>query len=224
MSFFLRAGVDMNRRLDRIHPRKRSSTQGLAMSDNIRRTILDLQSELQKQEEQVVATKRLINQLCVYAKDPPMFPDADLETKTGPVSVQRNSFFGRPLTTCVREYLEMRKRMNLGAAPLGAIFDALKEGGYDLETISAKGEAEQKRGVAISLGKNTGAFIRLPTDDWGLVEWYPNVREKRKKSNDNGSDKLPPEPDLEPEPDASASQPQATPPQATGASPEIDEP
>jgi len=158
------------------------------MIDNIKKTIEDMQVELRKHEEQVVTTKRLINQLCVYAKMEQMYPDSELEVSSGAVSVQRNSFFGRPLTGCVRDYLEMRKRSNLGAAPLNDIFEALKAGGYDLQTISAKGEADQKRGVAISLGKNTVTFIRLPTDDWGLLEWYPNIREKKKKGGgENGS-------------------------------------
>jgi hypothetical protein len=53
--------------------------------------------------------------------------------------------------------------------------------------VSAKGEGDQKRGVAISLGKNSATFIRLPTDDWGLLEWYPNVREKKKRAGENGN-------------------------------------
>jgi len=156
------------------------------MSENIKNTIEDLQVELQKHEEEVVSTKRLINQLCAHAKMPSMYPDSELEVNTVAVNVQRNSFFGRPLTTCVRDYLEMRKRAKLGAASLNDIFDALKAGGYDLQTVSAKGELDQKRGVAISLGKNSVTFIRLPTDDWGLLEWYPNVRERKKKAGENG--------------------------------------
>src|SRR5262245_14446940 len=157
------------------------------MSDSIKKAIEDLQGELRKHEEQVVTDKKLINQLCAYAKMPAMFPESELEVSTAAVTVQRNSFFGRPLTTCVREYLDMRKRANLGPASLNDIFDALKAGGYDLQTVSAKGEADQKRGVAISLGKNSVTFIRLPTDDWGLLEWYPNVKEKKKKTGENGN-------------------------------------
>ena len=157
------------------------------MSESIKNAIEDLQVELRKHEEQVVTTKKLINQLCTYAKMPAMFPESELEVTTTVVNVQRNSFFGRPLTTCVRDYLEMRKRARLGPASLNDIFDALKAGGYDLQTVSAKGEADQKRGVAISLGKNSVTFIRLPTDDWGLLEWYPNVREKKKKAGENGN-------------------------------------
>src|ERR1051326_381811 len=158
------------------------------MSDNIKKTIEDMQVELRKHEEQVVTTKKLINQLCVYAKMEQMYPDSELQASTGSLIVQRNSFFGRPLTGCLRDYLEMRKRSNLGPAPLNDIFEALKAGGYDLQTISAKGEADQKRGVAISLGKNTVTFIRLPTDDWGLLEWYPSIKEKKKKgAGENGN-------------------------------------
>lgn len=159
------------------------------MSDSIKKAIEDMQVELLKQEEQVVTTKKLINQLCSYSKMPAMYPDSDLQVTASAVVVRRNSFFGRPLTTCVRDYLEMRQRANLGAASLNDIFEALKQGGYDLQTISAKAEGDQKRGVAISLGKNSATFIRLPTDDWGLNEWYPNVREKKRKNGENGGEK-----------------------------------
>ena len=155
------------------------------MSDHLTKTIEDLRLKLQEHETAAIETKRLINQLCAYAKLPLQFQDAELQPSGGGVAVKRNSFFGRPLTTCVREFLEMRKRAGLGAANIDEIHSALQEGGYDLGTVSAKGETEQKRGVAISLAKNTVAFVRLPTGDWGLLEWYPNI--KRRKNADNGS-------------------------------------
>ncbi len=101
-----------------------------------------------------------------------VYPDSDLQAASGAVVVQRNSFFGRTLTACVRDYLEMRKRNNGGVscpASLDEIFDALKEGGYDLQTISAKGPMEQKRGVSISLAKNSATFVRLPTPTADLL-------------------------------------------------------
>jgi hypothetical protein len=154
------------------------------MSDHLTKTIEDLRLKLQEHETAAIETKKLINQLCAYAKLPLQFQDAELQPSGGGVAVRRNSFFGRPLTTCVREFLEMRKRAGLGAASIDDIFNALQEGGYDLGTVSAKGEMEQKRGVAISLAKNTVAFVRLPTGDWGLLEWYPNI--KKRKNADNG--------------------------------------
>jgi hypothetical protein len=157
------------------------------MSDAIKKAIEEMQTELQQQEQQVADTKKLINQLCGRAKMAPIYTDAELQVNMAVVAVQRNSFFGRPLQTCVREFLEMRKRSNLGPASLNQIFDALREGGYDLKTISANSEADQKRGVAITLAKNSATFIRLPTEDWGMRDWYPNVREKKNRASESGN-------------------------------------
>jgi hypothetical protein len=160
------------------------------MSETIKKTIEEMQVRLREHEEAVVSTKKLINQLCGYAKLPLMYQDSELlPSGFNTLTVQRNSFFGRPLTACVRDYLEMRKRANQGPSSLNDIFEALQAGGYDLDTISSRNEADQKRGVAISLGKNSTTFIRLPTDDWALLEWYPNI--KKRKANENGKSDAP---------------------------------
>jgi len=153
------------------------------MSDHLHKTIEELRTKLQDQEKSVIETKKLINQLSAYAKLPIPFEDADLQPSGVAVTVKRNAYFGRPLTTCVREFLTMRKSAGLGPANIDEIFVALRDGGYDLETVSAKNESEQKRGVAISLAKNTLAFVKLPTGDWGLLEWYPNIKKRKKDEN-----------------------------------------
>ena len=144
-----------------------------------------MQAQIRKNEEEAARMKKLVNQICQFAGMPLPYADAELEVAAGAgLAVRRNSFFGRPLTTVVREYLEMRQRAGSGAAKLNEIMDALKEGGYDLSTVSAKGDGEQRRGVAISLAKNSTTFVRLPTGDYGLVDWYPNI--KRRKAAENG--------------------------------------
>ena len=176
------------------------------MSEHILRTIEEMEAKLREYEQQVVSHKKLINQLCVYAGLEVKYPDTELQPvgNSMVLTVKRNSFFSRPLTTCVKEYLEMRKRAGLDAAPLDEIFKALQEGGYHLDDISTKGEAEQRRGVAISLAKNSSTFVRLASKDWGLLEWYPNLKRRRAAENGgkagSGDD----------EPEASAANPSAT--------------
>jgi hypothetical protein len=75
----------------------------------------------------------------------------------------------------------MRSNLPVKEATLDEIFSALKEGGYDFRS-SGDREDDQKRGVAIALGKNSQTFHRLPTGDFGLTTWYPGVREKRQKT------------------------------------------
>jgi hypothetical protein len=158
------------------------------MSDHILKTLEQAKDELRKHEEAVVNTKRFINQLCTFGGMPPQFNDADLQTTTpgsslGAVTIRRNAFFGRPLATCVREYLEMRKDRPVKEAALPEIIDALNEGGFDLEKIS-QNDDDAKRGVAITLAKNP-QFHRLPNGDWGLLAWYPSIK-RTKESKGNG--------------------------------------
>ena len=158
------------------------------MSDHILKTIEQAKDELRKQEEAVVTTKKLINQLCAFGGMPPMFQDAELQSDIKQAAVvRRNAFFGKPLATCVREFLEMRKDTQVKEASLNEIIEALKEGGFDLDRIS-KDKDDARRGVAITLAKNP-QFIRLPNDDWGLLAWYPNLKRAKSEANGKGADK-----------------------------------
>lgn len=160
------------------------------MSDHILKTIEDAQMDLRKHEQAVVEAKRFINKLCEFGKMQPLYPEAEGEKPLGsaaPATVRRNSFYGKPLATCVREILEMRKRGGSGAgeATLEEIMTSLRAGNYDLDTIS-RDKDDQKRGVAISLAKNTSTFHRLPNGDFGLLEWYPSVKKPRGEKGGNG--------------------------------------
>jgi hypothetical protein len=166
------------------------------MSQHIEQTIAELQDEIRKQEEETVMNKRMVNRLCARANRPSMYPDAELSVQ-GPIGVYRSDqFYGRPLAVCVREYLEMRKSSNQGAASVNDILSALRQGGYDLKSIS-KDEDAQKRGVAISLAKNTAVFHRLDNGDFGLLSWYPTARERRRETPDESEKEQTTEPKAE---------------------------
>lgn len=158
--------------------------------DHIQKTIEVANEKIRELEAEVIRHKKLVNQLCAFAKLEPQYGDEALQAEGAPqLAVKRNSFFGQPLSTCVREFLEMRWKSKVGPASLDDIFAALKTGGFDLDQVSTKSETDQKRGLAITLGKNSVTFIRLPNDDWGLVEWYPGYKDKRKKKAENGNGK-----------------------------------
>jgi len=161
------------------------------VSDHIQKTLDDALNELRKHEDAVLSTKKFINQLCGFGKMPLMFPDVDESQSAGQrTGIRRNSFYGQPLATCVGQYLEYRVNSGLvKEATLDEIIAALKEGGFDLSAIS-KDPDGQKRGVAITLAKNTAKFHRLPNGDFGLLLWYPNVKAKKDKSADT-SDEAP---------------------------------
>lgn len=158
--------------------------------EHIQKTIDQANEKIRQMEVEIISHKKLVNQLCAFAKLEPQYADEALQAEgAAQLTVKRNSFFGQPLSTCVREFLEMRAKAKLGPASLDDIFGALKTGGFDLDQISVKSDTDQKRGLSIMLGKNSQTFIRLPNDDWGLQEWYPGYKDKRKKKAENGNGK-----------------------------------
>jgi len=157
------------------------------MSDHIQKTIDHAKGEIRKHEDAIVAAKKLINQLCGFAGLPLEYQEAELQVAgSASVVIRRNIFFGRPLATCVREYLELRKDMPIKEATLDEILDVLKDGGFDLKKISDDADGI-RRGVAITLAKNP-QFHRLPNGDWGLLSWYPNIRRSKEKSSSDGGE------------------------------------
>lgn len=137
--------------------------------------------KLAEQEQAVTDTKKFINQLCQFSGSPPLFLIEDEKPfGAGIGSIQRDSFYGKSVTTAVRELLEMRKASGLGAATHAEIIEALKTGGFDFETLSTESAVAQ-RAVSITLGKNSSIFHKLPNGNWGLLVWYPEAKEKKKK-------------------------------------------
>lgn len=159
------------------------------MAEHIKQTIADLQNRLKEQEKTVLDTKRLINNLCKLADLPPLYADADLEVATGPsLSIQSDQFYGQPLATCIRQILEMRRALKQGPATVNEIYDALAAGGFKFET---KNEDNSKRGLRISLTKNTSIFHKLPNGKFGLLEWYPSAKPAKPKEDGAGEDDEP---------------------------------
>lgn len=54
-------------------------------------------------------------------------------------------------------------------------------------TTVSKDEDGQKRGVAITLAKNSAKFHKLPNGDFGLLVWYPNVKAKKESRSDSAA-------------------------------------
>jgi hypothetical protein len=147
------------------------------MSDHIRQTIGDLQKSLIEDERKVLDKKRLINQLAEHAGMGRIYSDAALQS--GPsvnLAIRSDQFYGQPLASSIREVLEMRKALNQGPATVNEIHQALVEGGFAFDT---KNEENAKRGLRISITKNTSLFHKLPNGKFGLLEWYPNAKQPK---------------------------------------------
>src|SRR5712691_9393787 len=102
------------------------------MSDHIIKTIEQVREEISKAEAVILPKKLLVNQLCEMAGMQPIYTGIEDSASTGSrLTIRRNAFYGKPLSTCLREILEMRASLPIKEASLDQIFDALKEGGYD---------------------------------------------------------------------------------------------
>ena len=144
--------------------------------DHIVKTIADLEKKVAEHEADALRLKTTINELCSMAGLQPRYAASALQTNGARSYVIRSDqFHGRPTATCVREYLEMRKRADLGPASLNEIFDALLEGGYEFNT---KSDQVSRVSLNNQISKNP-IFYRLPNKQWGLLEWYPKARPQR---------------------------------------------
>lgn len=155
------------------------------MSDHIQKTISDFESKLQAAQAEVGRLKRTVNDLCEMAGLAPRYAIAEPEA-TSPVltEMRADQFYGRPMATVVREYLEMRERAGgERTATVSEIYDALVKGGFKFEASSEK---NAKDGLRISLAKNTAVFHKLPNGSWGLLDWYPNAKKKPAREDSGG--------------------------------------
>jgi hypothetical protein len=160
------------------------------MSDPIQLAITKLQAKLQEHERAASKTKMAINALCEASDLPPMYADADEERRDAvSLSIRSDQFYGQPLAAAIRIILEMRRKQDRGPATVNEIYASLLEGGFAFET---KNEENAKRGLRVSLTKNSVTFHRLPNGKYGLLEWYPNAKPKRYRATppdqDNDTD------------------------------------
>jgi hypothetical protein len=180
------------------------------MSEHIEKTIGDLQQEIRRDQERVAETKRTVNKLRKMIGQQPIYPDAENapEQMGGPIRPDR--WYGIGISTAMREFLEMRRAANLGPATVGELYSALSDGGY---RFGSEDEENAKRGLRISLTKNTSIFHRLPDGKhYGLLDWYPEVKaRKAKEPGENEDDGKAADDDGEPKEDRkTVQQPQAS--------------
>lgn len=139
--------------------------------------------KLTKLEADAYEIKRWINQGCEFAGREPMFPDLPHPGGiAGPRTLRFDvdEFFNKPMATAVREVLTKRKEVGMTPpADISDIHAALVAGGFNFPSSDPE---KQKQGLAVSLGKNTITFRKLPSGLFGLAEWYgatPKAQRRR---------------------------------------------
>jgi hypothetical protein len=159
-------------------------------TDHVSKTIEMVQGQIAELDQQLLVKKQMVNGLCEIAGRPPIYGDAEMASRTTSTTTRPDEYYGKALATVVRTVLEKRKSANLGAATANEIYDEMVAGGFHFQ---AKNDDNAKRGLYSSLGKNTSTFHRLPNGTWGLIEWYPDRRSAKAKSNgdDEADDEVP---------------------------------
>jgi len=125
-----------------------------------------LQEQLQSLVRDVAERKRMINSLRASIGEPPLYSDVVVE-QLGDAVGRADEFYGQPLSTCVRAYLERRKQ----ACTAAEILAGLQRGGFDFDAAGWK-EKDRLRILAVTLAKNTKTFHKLPNGTFGLISWY----------------------------------------------------
>jgi hypothetical protein len=138
---------------------------------------------IEELEAQLTQKKRLVNELCREYGQALRYQDIDAPKPSAMLGRGRDVFYGRPLATVMREFLEGRgpsAKGGLGAATVNEIYEALEAGGFKFET---KDEANAKRGLRIALSKNTTTFHKVG-NAYGLSEWYPAASRAAQRAAD----------------------------------------
>lgn len=151
------------------------------MDEQFAPAIAALQKKLSGIEDEARAIKSSINTLCSVAGAPPMYVIEDESSASVITNIQADTFYGKTIGGAAREYLEMRRRANMGPASTREVFDALVKGGFQFDTAN-------DNNAMISLGstmrKNSKMFHKLPNGKYGLLSWYPNAKADTKSATD----------------------------------------
>jgi hypothetical protein len=157
------------------------------MSQHVTETINLVQQQIQNLQRELSEKQRMVNSLCDLIGQTRLY--ADTSVSSGLRALRSDQYYGQPLATAIRMVLERRQAAGQGPATVSDIYDDLVAGGY---LFNAKSDENAKRGVYGTLSKSSGAFHKLPNGDYGLLEWYPDIKEaraaRRAKNGANGDD------------------------------------
>lgn len=144
------------------------------MDEATQKVLADIQAKIETHLEEVAKLKKTANMVADIAGQGPIYTDVDEGSKAvGPT--RADAYYGKPLATAVREYLEFRRQ----AVPVEDIQKGLEQGGFDFDSMGWP-KGARLRALAISISKNTNVFHKLPNGMWGLNSWYPEATQKKK--------------------------------------------
>lgn len=137
-------------------------------------------AEVEKKQNELRQMMQAVNLFCAGMGLAPRYTDAAL-MPTGS-AIRSGQFYGKPLATAVREFLDTRPKGH--AATPDEILVALERGGFNFDALAWK-EEFRLRSLTMSLAKNVVTFHRLPNGDFGLTAWYPDIVRKKKDKEES---------------------------------------
>ncbi|MDX6498380.1 MAG: hypothetical protein QOG23_1640 [Blastocatellia bacterium] len=146
------------------------------MDDPMQQVLADVQAKITAHLDEIAKLKKTANHLADMSGESPIYTDVDLDQDmaAGVAPNRPDAYYGKPLATAVREYLEFRRK----AVPVEEILKGLGQGGFDFEALEWS-PSTRLRALAMSMAKNTAVFHKLPNGTWGLLAWYPAATQKR---------------------------------------------
>jgi hypothetical protein len=145
------------------------------MNEATDKVLSEIAAKIQAHQEEIVKLKTTANMVAdVAGYLEPIY--TDIEEKVNSVGPSRaDAYYGKPLATAVREYLEFRGQ----AVPGDDVLRGLEQGGFDFNALNWA-ESGRLRSLAMSMSKNNTVFHKLPNGMWGLSTWYPDAVERKK--------------------------------------------
>ncbi len=154
----------------------------------VRKVIEQYESKRTQQLGEVTRVERLINELLSDIGEPAKYQiivegtgsaaGHSSVTGVGGGKRKRSRYYGKPLATAVRAFLETLDEQP--ATPIELLAE-LESGDFDFDGMGWQKE-NRLRSLAMSLAKNTATFHRLPSGAFGLNEWYPNAKPRKTKA------------------------------------------
>ena len=146
------------------------------MDESIEKAIGVLKQKVEQKAKELDDAKRAVNQLCVCIGEPPIYRlDENIEIGQLITDLKGHEYYMKPLATVITNILERRGEKG-GPATIKEICEQMKAGGYLFKT---ENDANAMRGIRESMSKNTQTFHKLPNGKFGLLKWFPEVKEKK---------------------------------------------
>ncbi len=142
-------------------------------------SIESLMKKVEEKEQELIDAKKGVNQVCLMMGKEPIYIIEDTEISKVPTDLKGDEYYCQPLATVITTILENRRIRGSGPATVKEIYDQMVAGGYLFETKNAQ---NAMRNIRISMGKNVQTFHKLPNGKFGLVKWYPELKNKKQET------------------------------------------